>query len=134
MPVKHTNWILWNDQTRSRLLQAVSELDITEPIAVEIKPHQPTRTQEQNRKMWACLHDISEQVNWHGNYLIPEEWKDVLTASLKKQRAVPGVDGGFVILGVSTRKMTIKEMTELIELAQAFGAQQGVTFKDTEGS
>ena len=43
-----------------------------------------TRNSEQNAKMWAILGEISKQVNWHGNYLTPENWKDVLTASLRK--------------------------------------------------
>ena len=128
--MRQQNWILWSDQTRDGLLEAVRTLDIAEPVAVEIKLHQPTRSQEQNRKMWACLGEISAQVNWHGNYLTAEEWKDVLTASLKKQRAVPGIDGGFVILGTSTRKMTVAEMTELIELTLAFGAQHDVKFTE----
>jgi hypothetical protein len=56
----------------------------------------------------------------------------MLTASLKKQRAVPGIDGGFVILGQRTKRMRKAEMAELLELIYAFGAQQGVTFKEPE--
>jgi len=89
-----------------------------------------TRSNEQNAKMWATLAEIANQVNWYGQKLTAEEWKWVLSASLKKQRAVQGIDGGFVVLGQSTSKMTIAEMSEMIELAVAFGAQQGVTFKD----
>jgi len=44
---------------------------------------------------------------------------------------VPNIDGnGFVVLGKSTSKMTVREMRDLIELAQSFGAQQGVKFGD----
>lgn len=89
-----------------------------------------TRSTEQNAKMWATLGEIANQVDWYGQKLTAEEWKWVLSASLKKQRAVPGVDGGFVVLGQSTSKMTIAEMSEMIELAVAFGAQQGVIFKE----
>ena len=89
-----------------------------------------TRSNEQNAKMWATLAEISNQVNWYGQKLTAEEWKWVLSASLKKQRAVPGIDGGFVVLGQSTSKMTIAEMSEMIELAVAFGTQQGVVFND----
>jgi hypothetical protein len=35
-----------------------------------------------------------------------------------------------VVLGQRTSKMTVKEMNEVIELAYAFGAQNGVKFKD----
>jgi len=41
---------------------------------------------------------------------------------------VPGIDGGFVVLGLSTSKMSKEEMSELLELALAFGAQKGVVF------
>ena len=87
-----------------------------------------TRSNEQNSKMWATLAEIANQVNWYGQKLTAEEWKWVLSASLKKQRAVQGIDGGFVVLGQSTSKMTIAEMSEMIELAVAFGVQQGISF------
>jgi hypothetical protein len=89
---------------------------------------EPTRTLAQNALMWRMLGELSSQVDWYGQKLTDAEWKDVLTASLKKQKAVPGIDGGFVVLGARTSKMTIAEMSELIELMYAFGAQRGVMF------
>ena len=89
-----------------------------------------TRSLDQNAKMWACLTDISRQVDWYGQKLSPDDWKHVLSASLRKQRAVPGIDGGFVVVGLSTSQMTIAEMSEMIELAHAFGANKGVVFHD----
>ncbi len=79
--------------------------------------------------MWANLEDIAQQVVWYGVKLTKDEWKDVLTAALKKQKVVPGIEGGFVVLGARTSKMTVPEMTELIELSTAFGTQQGVKFR-----
>ena len=51
------------------------------------------RTLDQNSRLWAMLTELSRQVEWYGQRLRPEEWKDVMTAALKKQRAVPGIDG-----------------------------------------
>jgi len=90
------------------------------------------RSLEQNRLMWANLEDIAQQVIWHGVKLDKQEWKDVLTAGLKKQKIVPGIEGGFVVIGARTSKMSIAEMNELIELSTMFGAQQGVKFKALE--
>ena len=87
------------------------------------------RSLEQNRMMWANLEDIAQQVVWYGVKLTKDEWKDVLTAALKKQKVVPDIEGGFVVLGARTSKMTVPEMTELIELSTAFGTQQGVKFR-----
>jgi len=90
------------------------------------------RSLEQNRLMWANLEDIAQQVIWHGLKLDKYEWKDVLTAGLKKQKIVPGIEGGFVVIGARTSNMSIAEMNELIELATMFGAQQGVKFRALE--
>lgn len=99
-------------------------------MVVELK--EATRSLEQNSRMWAMLTDVSKQVDWYGRKLTPEEWKHVFSASLKKQDVVPGLDGGFVVLGLSTSKMTIREMGEIMELMEAFGAQRGVRFSCPE--
>ena len=99
-------------------------------MVVEVKPE--TRTLSQNARLWAMLTDVSKQVNWYGRKLSEEEWKHVFTASLAKQDVVPGIDGGFVVLGKSTSKMTKPEMSELQDLIEAFGAQQGVRFTAPE--
>lgn len=99
-------------------------------MVVEVKKE--TRSLEQNARMWAMLTDVSKQVVWYGRKLTPEDWKHVFTASLTKQEVVPGIDGGFVVLGKSTSQMTKAEMSELQELMQAFGAQQGVKFTAPE--
>lgn len=96
---------------------------------VEVKPF--TRTIEQNKILWAMLTDVSEQVNWHGNKLSNEDWKHIFSAALSQQRVVPNIDGnGFVVLGKSTSKMSVAEMSDMIELIQAFGADRGVKFND----
>jgi hypothetical protein len=86
------------------------------------------RTTEQNSRMWAMLHDIETQVEWHGQHLTAEEWKAVFTAAIKKQKVVPGIDGGFVVLGTSTRRMTKRELTELMDFIEYFGVEHNVRF------
>lgn len=95
-------------------------------MILELKPE--TRSLEQNSRLWAMLGEVSEQVVWHGRKLSPTDWKCVFSASLRKQDVVPGLDNGFVVLGLSTSKMTRAEMADLQTLIEAFGAQQGVKF------
>lgn len=94
-----------------------------------LKAQKETRSLEQNARLWAMLTDVSEQVDWYGQKLSPEDWKHIFTAALKKTRAVPGIDGGVVVLGQSTSKMTKAEMSELQTLMEAFGAERGVVFE-----
>jgi hypothetical protein len=95
-------------------------------MVLEVRPE--TRSLAQNARLWAMLTEISQQVDWYGRKLTAEEWKHVFTAALSKQDVVPGIDGGFVVLGKSTSSMTKGEMSELQTLMEAFGAEKGVRF------
>ena len=123
-------FVLRDQSTAERLWTYLRAWRAT-PLRVIVSEARETRSAEQNRKMWACLHDIETQVEWHGQKLTAEEWKDVFTAALKRQKVVPGIDGGFVVLGSSTRRMSVAEMSELIDCATAFGAERGVNFTGT---
>lgn len=86
-----------------------------------------TRSLEQNARMWSMLSDLAAQVDWYGKKLTAEDWKDVCTASLRKARVVPTIDGdGFVPLGMRTSSMTVGELGALMDLIEAFGVQHGV--------
>lgn len=116
-------WRLVHQEARRRAVQAV--LDAPDGHVVTIKP--PTRSLEQNAFLWSCLKDIAAQVVWHGRKLDSESWKAMFTASLKQYEVVPNLDNtGFVVLGQSTSKMSKAEMSSLLELIQAFGAQHDV--------
>lgn len=103
------------------------------PLGFVVEFRQPTRSLESNNLMWSRLSDLSEQVTWHGERLSPPDWKTLLTASLHRCRFVPGIDPGTVVpLGLRTSTMTKAEMSDLLELIAAFGAERGVKFSDTQ--
>lgn len=126
--------ILFNPQQAHAVLMSLwalikSALMAGHRMVVEIRPE--TRSDAQNRRMWAMLGDVSKQVDWYGRKLSPEDWKHVFTASLKKLNVVPNLDGtGFVALGLSTSRMTKAEISELMELMGAFGAERDVIWSD----
>lgn len=92
----------------------------------------PKRTLPQNDMMWGLLTDISVQAEWAGKRRKPGEWKDIFTAALRSSRdsleVVPGLNGGFVLLGMHTSDLSAEEMSDLIELILAWGAQNEITF------
>lgn len=98
--------------------------------AVVVTLGRPTRTAEQNRKMWPMLTDVSSQVVWHGQKLRQKEWKCVISAALDGQKCVPGIDGGLVFIGASTSEMSKKKFCNMIEAIYAFGAQEGVAWSE----
>lgn len=74
-------------------IQAIQQIfpDPTKPIIVTIQER--NRSIDQNRKLWACLGDVSLQVEWHGRWLDAESWKCIFTAALKQQDVVPNLAG-----------------------------------------
>ena len=77
------------------------------------------------------LADVSKQVEWYGKKLSPDDWKHVFTAGLRKLDVVPNLDGtGFVALGMHTSRMSVREMSDLIELISAFGSERRVAWTD----
>lgn len=85
------------------------------------------RSLDQNACLWPTLTDISQQVEWHGQKLTKEEWKDLFTGSMKNQIAVPAIGGpGIVMVGGRTSKMNKQQFSELLEFIFATGAELGV--------
>lgn len=97
------------------------------PLGTRIEFRASKRSLPQNALMWSRLSEIAQRVEWYGQKLSAEDWKDVFTASLRKARVVPGLDAGtFVALGMRTSDMSKEEMTDLLELIAAFAAERGV--------
>ena len=98
-----------------------------------VKP--ATRSSAQNRLMWKRLGELADQVKWFGKHMTKEGWKEFITGHLKGAELVPNMDGtGFISIngGCSTSDMTIAEMTAVIDLIMAFGAQNDVRFSALE--
>lgn len=119
-------FILAHAEARRGAIEAIK--NAPEGYHVEIK--EPTRSLDANAAMWATLSDISDQVEWYGKKLVPEVWKDIFSSALSKCEVVPNLEGtGYVAIGLRTSQMSIRQMSDLIELATAFGVNHDVKFK-----
>lgn len=130
-PIAKITVLIRSELQKDTLASKIANLpvDADHPIQVVISEQTSKRTLPQNNIMWGMLGDISAQVRWYEMKLTPDEWKDMFTASLKKQKTVPGIDGGFVVIGAHTSKMTVADMADLITLMTSFGVDKNVKFK-----
>lgn len=90
------------------------------------------RTTEQNDRMWAMLTDVSRQCRIHGQKYPPETWKALaMEACGHKPRVVPSLSGdGVVITGYKSSRLSVGQMSELIEYLFAYGAEKGVQWSN----
>lgn len=117
---------LRTEQDRQRAIQILQRIDLDAGKVWCLKDE--VRSDAQNRRMWAMLRDIARQVEWYGQKLAEEDWKHVFSASVEQQRAVPGLNGGFVVLGISTRKQSKAWFNDMFLVMEAFAAERGVRF------
>lgn len=119
------SYILTSRSDRQAVAQIVSTLERN--WRVEIKA--PRRSTDQNALLWAWLTAFAEQAEWAGQKRTTLEWKDLFTAAVKVAggvEAVPGLEGGLMLLGLHTSDMTKAEMADLLTYMESKAAEWGV--------
>lgn len=97
-----------------------------------IRNEQDGRSVEQNARLHAMLTDISRQVEHYGQKLNVTIWKRLATAAWLREinhqpQMIPAIDGhGVDVIFERTSKLSMKQMTSLIEWVQAYGDEKGV--------
>ena len=112
----------------SQIVQMINKGLFVGPVEVVLR--RKARSLSQNKKLWPMLADVQKQVNWYDENLDTEDWKTMFMASLSKQRAVPGIDGGFVGLSQRSSRLNKEEFSQLIEVIYAFGSERNVTWSE----
>jgi hypothetical protein len=108
-----------------------SRAEAGNPLVVTVD-EECRRTAEQNALLWPLLQQWAIQKPWQVNgqaqHLTKEDWKVILTASFRGEaaRIAPGLDGGMVLLGISTRAMGKREFSRFLDWLFAAAHHHGV--------
>ena len=121
-------FMLVHQQARQNACQAIKEA----PEGFAVTVGEPSRSLEQNAAQWPLLQAFADQLQWPINgrmeWLVKEDWKDLLTAAFKQEtaRVSPGLDGGMVLLGQRTSKFGKKQFSDWLEFLHATAAAREV--------
>ena len=106
-------------------------------LRMEIKAQ--SRSEEQNAKYHAMLSEIATQAQHLGAKWSAEDWKRLLVDLFAKEtglqggKIIPSLDSnGIVQLGLQTRDFTKEQAMEFITFLEAWGATNGIIFKDVD--
>jgi hypothetical protein len=106
-------------------------------LRLEIKAQ--SRSEEQNAKYHAMLSEIATQAQHLGAKWSAEDWKRLLVDLFAKETGLQGgkiissLDStGIVQLGLQTRDFTKEQAMEFITFLEAWGATNGIIFKDVD--
>jgi len=98
---------------------------------VTVTFRKPTRSNDQNAKMWACLHDISTQKELNGKKRDKDVWKAVMMRELGHEvRFETDLHGEVFPMGYSTSKLTVPQMIDLITVIIKWGDEVGIQWSD----
>lgn len=82
-------------------------------------------TDEQRRTLNAACGDLSAQIEWHGFRLSKDDWRHMLSGTVKGWRMMPGIDRGegpgFIMLGGSSMTLTKEQASDAITQAFLIG-------------
>ena len=108
-------------------------------LRMEIKAESKSRDQEE--KYHAMLGEIATQAQHLGAKWSTEDWKRLLVDLFAKEtglqggKIIPSLDGqGIVQLGLQTRNFTKEQAMDFITFLEAWGANNGIFFKETTQS
>ena len=108
-------------------------------LRMEIKAESKSRDQEE--KYHAMLGEIATQAQHLGAKWSTEDWKRLLIDLFAKEtglqggKIIPSLDGqGIVQLGLQTRNFTKEQAMDFITFLEAWGANNGIFFKETTQS
>lgn len=132
-----TTFTLDESNARSKMVYAWQEVkrlvSAGKRASVKVDEAKSRRSVEQNDRLHAICHEISQQRTWAGKHCDTEGWKRLLVdaycrAEGKQQgQVVPSLDGQSVVnLGMQTRRMSVADMSDLIEWATSWAISNGV--------
>lgn len=119
---------LRSDFDRARAIGLIRQA----PAGSRVELKAVKRSLPQNDRMWAMLSDIAQQKDHNGRKYTPDHWKVIFLHALGREvQFIPGLDGRtFIPFGQSSSDLSKQEMTDLIDLIQSWGAENGVVFHD----
>jgi hypothetical protein len=105
---------------------------VAAPVGAIVTVRKATRTDEQSAKFHAMCGELSKAVTYHGSMWTLDQWKQMLITSLWGLEMIPSLkgDGGYIPMRRSSKALTVREMSDLIEFTNVVAAERGHVFTD----
>jgi hypothetical protein len=102
------------------------------PLGHVVTVRQPTRSGEQNDRLWALLTDVA-RAKPDGREMRPDDWKCAFMAALgHKGRYIIGLDGDPFPVGYRSSKLTVAQMSDLQTFIEQWGSERGVIWSEPQ--
>ena len=98
------------------------------PDGYRVIIEEPQRSLPQNDAFWSTMDELSRTIPFAGKLRTKEEWRTLCISGWMQERGhavetVQGLEGEPVALGLSSRRLRMAEMSEVLEYARAMLAR-----------
>jgi hypothetical protein len=98
------------------------------PVGFRVEFKQPTRSLEQNDRLWAMLSIIAKEARINGIAYTPKQWKCIFMKAMGEEvEFLPTLNGTeFFPTGFRSSDLSVSEMSDLQTLIESFAADLGI--------
>lgn len=115
-----------DERARGYALGIIKAMAIGEPMLVTVEQYREKRRLAANRRYWAILQDIAEQVKPSGQAYGADTWHRYFAAKYLGVNEIKLPNGKVLFEPVSTTTLTVEEFHEYTTKIEAFVAERGV--------
>lgn len=115
-------WILDPQNVRKVMEYVWTQVkDVSEPLEIAIRPAKSKRSQEQNKRYWRMLREISAVVWFGGKQYSDQVWHEHFKRTFIGCEDLPSGD----VKGISTTTLNVEQFGEYMTQIEAWCAQEG---------
>lgn len=112
----------------SAAIQKLSGIPLNKPWVLTVEEMQSTRSIEQNRRYWAVLTDIADQLpDETGKFYSPETWHEWAKAKFLGKDTII-IDGEPTLVQRTTTKLKVLDFVEYCTQIEVWAIDHGVNF------
>ena len=124
-------FVLHSQQHKQSAINFITRLSLEELHEVSIKPHEKTRTLEQNKRLWALLQEVSDHIpDENGELHGREYWHFRLRSEFNYIEGTCKIKGYDCPMPKSSTKMSTYEMSSYQEQIVQLLVEHGIPLPD----
>ena len=121
-------FLLINAKVRDNAIRAVR----CAPVGYRVTIAEPKRSPEQNDGFHPRIREIARTIPFAGKMRSEDEWRKILMSGFRtwqgeQAEVAEGLEGEFIALGLSTRKLSKSEASDFTTYIEHVAATRGVT-------
>ena len=101
-----------------------------EPWLLTFQKLEEKRRDVQNRRYWAIMHEIAEQLKINEQQMTAETWHEWAKRRFIGVREIVLPDGEIVVMGMSSTDLSVAEFSDYMQMVEAWAVDHGVIFND----